>query len=380
MRIKKIALIITAVCMSVSCAGCWDAMDINEKSLITLVVTDRREDEFVLYFEVPNFDVGQNKSSGTGGGTEQFTIATGAGKTYAEARRNLNAKMDKPIFLGSVQALVITKELAEHGIEEYMFRMQNALDYRKTLYIAISEDKPEYILSRKPESNISIGKSIDQTINSLENDGKVVVYTISDILEFLYADYSFVLINMAIQEDRLAYNGYSIIQKGKYRGFVPLEDSKGIDWLAGDNINQLYVVPVDEYTVTVEVISTKKEITPVYSDGTITFNINFGFSAEIEYTEKNIIIDERVARQIKDSLQFQLVDDIASAISQSKSYCCDYLGFKELFRISYPDIVGRLDWETEYVNAEFNIYAQTELRAGNMVNYEAQGTPVPQEG
>lgn len=379
MRIKKIVLLITALCLAATSAGCWDAKDINEKALITLVLTDRQDGEFVFYIEVPNLAVGQ-AGEGGGGGTERFGIATGEGGTYAEARRHLNATMEKPIFLGSARSLIITDELAAHGIEEYMYRLQNMVDYRKTLHLVTTTEYPEDFLSVTPENNISVGYSIDDTIETLKNDGKLVIYTASDILDFLYADYCFVLVNMDIEEGRLVYNGYSIIHKGIYHGFIPLEESRGLVWLAGDKIKRLYTVPLDEYIVTVEVATTKRDITPVYSDGGISFNISFKFDSRIQYLDKNLIIDQKVEEQVKNNLQSLLLDDIAYAIDLSKSYHCDYMGFKEHFRISYPNIVNQLDWESEYVGATFNISVETELKTAGMMDLEALGSQVPQEG
>lgn len=376
MRVKKAVIIISALLLAAASAGCWDSKDINEKALITLVLTDKREGELKFYVEVPNLAMGQ-AGEGGGGAVEQFSIVSGAGETYADARRQLNATMEKPIFLGSTRSLVVTDELAMHDFEEYMYRMQNIVDYRKTLHIVTTREKPEDLLSITPENNASIGYSIDDTINSLEGDGKVVAYTVSDIFDFLYADYCFVLINMDLQDGRLYYNGYTIMHKGKYLGFIPLEESYGLVWLAGDNIKRLYVVPFDGYTVTVEVTVTKKHITPIYSDSGVSFDISFIFDSKMLYANKNLMLDERAEAQIKNNLQEQLLEDITEAINQSKSYRCDYMGFKERFRVVYPNIVGQLDWESEYVNATFNISVETKLETARMMDLEAQGTSVP---
>ncbi len=374
MRVKKIVLLITALLLAAMSAGCWDAKDINEKALITLVVTDRQDGEFVFYIEVPNLAVGQ---AGEGGGTQRYSIVKGSGKTYAEARRRYNATMEKPAFLGSARSLVVTDDLVIQGFEEYMYRLQNTLDYRKSLHIVTTREKPEDILSTTPENNISIGYSIDETIETLEEDKKVIAYTVSDVLEFLYTDYCFVLINMDLSEEgRLVYNGYTIIHKGKYHGFIPLEESDGLVWLAGDNIKRFYEVPFDGFTVTVEVTGTKKNITPVYSDGGVSFDISFKLDSKVQYISKNIKFDEAVEEQVKNNLQAQVLEDITEAINQSKSYHCDYMGFKERFRVAYPNIVSQLDWESEYVNAEFNISAETTLETAGMLDLEALGRQV----
>lgn len=373
MRVKKAVFLITAVCLTAMGAGCWDAKDINEKALITLVLTDRQDDEYVFYVEVPNLALGQSEESG---GTQQYSIVKGAGKTFAEARRRVNATMEKPIFLGSTRSLIATDDLAIQGFEEYMYRLQNTLDYRKTLHLVTTRERPEDVLSITPENNVSIGYAIDETITTLESEQRVVAYTVSDILEFLYGNYCFVLINMDLSEGRLVYNGYTIIHEGRYLGFIPVEEAVGLVWLLGDNIKRLYDVPLDEYTVTVEATTVKREIRPCYSNSGVSFDISFLFDSKVQYTSKNIKLDEAVETRVKSNLQAQLLEDITKAINQSKTYRCDYMGFKERFRVAYPNIVWQLDWESEYVKAAFNISVEAKLETAGMMDLEARGRQV----
>lgn len=374
MRFKRLIFFSLAVCASIVSAGCWDARDINDKALITLVVTDRQDGDLVFYVEVPNLTVGQ--LSERGASQEQYDIISGAGKTYAEARRQLDTQMDKPIFLGTVRALVLTDELMEFGIEEYFYRMQTMVDYRRALDVVTTRDTPEAFLSVQPENNVSIGYEIDETVNSLESNGKVVIYTISDVLEFLYADQCFVLINMDVKNGRLIYTGYSVIHSGKYGGFVPLEESKGLVWLLGHNTMRIYTVQTDAYLATVDVRNISRKITPHYSDGQITFDIRLGFDSRVLYMDKSIRFDDRQQALVKNMLQTQLMDDVAEAIIQSQAFQCDYLGFKDVFRTAYPGLTAQLDWDAAYTNAAFNISVETTLDPGGMLDMEVQGETV----
>lgn len=376
MQVKRALLLILALCTAISSSGCWDSTDINKKALITLVVTDRQDGEFVFYIEVPNLTLGQGQEGGSA--REQYSIVSGAGATYAEARRHLNAKMDRPIFLGTTRALLVTDELTEQGIEEYMYRMQTMTDYRKTLLIATTRDTPEDVLSVIPENNVSIGYSVEETMRSNKDQGKLVTYTVSDLLEFLYAGYCFVLINMDVRDGLLAYNGYTIIHEGKYGGFIPLEDSKGLVWLLGEKIERMYVVPVDGVQATIKVKLKKRDIKPSYADGRITFNISFAFESEVQYLSRNVPLDDQALEQTKAKLQAQLTDDIAAAINQSRSFQCDYMGFKEQFRMAYPNVLKQIpkqEWVSYYTNATFNISVKTKLETG-MFDYEAQGKAI----
>ncbi len=371
MRVKRIALFVLALCVLASSAGCWDAHDINERSIATLVVTDRQDEQFSYYVEIPNLSL--QVQEGGSGGQPKYQILTGSGETYAAARRQLNTKMELPLFLGAVRVLVVTDELCKHGLEEYTVRMQSMIDYRKTLNIVTTHENVADLLAAEPVNNVYLGFYLEQVINALQVEGKIVAYTASDVLEFLYAGHCFVLPDLGLQDGMIAYTGFSIIHNGKYLDYIPLEKAYGLIWLLGDNVERLYTVPFGDNLATVNVTGKKRRITPKYKGKHVTFDISFAFDSEVLYLEKNIMFDESAQAQVNTQLEAQLLEDINSGIDQSISYPCDYLGFKEQFRIAYPNEVKQMDWRSAYSEATFNITAESTLEVGNLLDLEAQG-------
>ena len=157
MAAKRAAFLALILITAFISAGCWDALDINKKSLCTLVVTDRQDDNFVFHVEVPNLTLGQQQETS---GPGYYDIVSGAGRTFAEARRDLNAKMDKPLFLGTVRALMLTEALTKYGVEEYFYRLQTMLDYRRVLEVVTTRSSPEEIFSVRSENNVSLGYEV----------------------------------------------------------------------------------------------------------------------------------------------------------------------------------------------------------------------------
>jgi hypothetical protein len=284
--------------------------------------------------------------------------------------------MDKPVFLGTVGALVMTDKLIDFGIEEYLLRLQNLLSYRKTLNIVTTTERPEDIMSVRPENNISVGYSIEDTINELEDSGTIVAYSTSDILEFLYARYCYVLPNMDLRDGRLAYTGYTIIHNNQYYGFIPAEEAKGILFLLGDHAKVRYVVPFDDYTATVEVELKSRKVEPTYADQHVGFRIDFSFGAVVIYLSNNVKFDSASQTQVKETLQQMIMEDVTNAIQQSKTTKCDYLGFKEHFRIHYPNDVKQMDWLPAYLDSSMNVSVSASFNTSILMDFEAQGQAV----
>ncbi len=372
MLYKKILLAFVCIGVLLTGAGCWDALDVNNKTLVVTVITDKQGDDFAFYIETPNLGLGQNQQNGSSDNKQTYYELFAKGATFADARRHLDAKVDNPIFLGTVRALVITDELAKSGIEEYMLRLQSDNQYRKALNIVTSSSDPKDILSVMPPNNVSIGESIADTVTSLKYLGKVVIYTLSDILNFLYSDSCFVLPHMDVKDGIFTYNGYSVIHNNKLIDIIPVEESRGLVWILGENIKRLYTIPFEDINATLETRAKSKSITPCYENGKLIFDIQYKLESKLIYLSRDIKMDESRQKTVKDDLQKAFTQEIAQAIQHSKEIGCDYLHFKDYYRIKYPNELKNNDWDDSYMmNAEFRISAETTLKFGSMMDFEA---------
>lgn len=372
MLFKKVLLLIMFIWASIWIAGCYDSMDINSQSLITAVALERENDEYVFYVELPNL-MGETGQEGSGGGKQQYKVVRGSGKTLTQARQDLNYKNDKPLFLGTVRVLILTQNVAEHGIEEYMHRMQNDNQYRKAVNVITTRVNPQDLLSATPENNVSVGFSIEDTLNTLENAGQKVAHTSSDILENLASKTCFVLPTFDLENAKISCTGYTIIHRGKYHGFIPEDESKGLVWLLGDDAKWTYVIPYKDYEVTVEARLISRAIKPAYSNEKLTLDLDFTFDTRIMYLSKDVGMNDFVQEQVNQELQNMILGDITDTIKKSKQLGCEYLGFKDFFRISYPDKIRHIDWLQTYLDSSINITVKSKIKPGGLANFKTYG-------
>ena len=200
MWLKKTTAFIMVFCLSLTITGCWDSVDINQKTLVTTVIIDYKNGEYYFYLEVPNLLINQGRENQGGQGKEIYSVVTGQGKSYTEARRYANAKLEMPVFLGSVSAIVITDDLVKQGIREYFHRVQSDKDYRKALHVVTTFEEPEKLLTIDLPIVLSIGRTMDEIVQTHEKEYKFNLYSVSEILEYLYSNTCFVLINMDLQD------------------------------------------------------------------------------------------------------------------------------------------------------------------------------------
>jgi spore germination protein KC len=72
--------------------GCWDARQVNNLNLCTMVILDKIGDEFAFTVEIAK--IAPSGESGGGGGQKKQTYMTGSGKSLSDAREDVDMQMD----------------------------------------------------------------------------------------------------------------------------------------------------------------------------------------------------------------------------------------------------------------------------------------------
>lgn len=364
---KKIVTLMLMIIIVVSLTGCWDSKDINEKRIATAVIVDKIDKDFYFYIECP--DLKQAEQTSNEEKESQFILIHGKGETFIEARADLDNKLGKPTFLGSVRTLVFTNDMAKHGFTEYIHRLQNMVVYRKAIGIVTTSTKVDDLSTS--ENDEAIGYAIEEIIETLTSSGQAVKITTSQILELFYCkNICFIIPNIDIKNQHLALTGYTVIVKGKYRGFIPIKESNGLVFFLNDKAEFKYIVPFGENEATVNVQIKKRTITPYYSDDIVILNAEFTFESIVKNLDRDVPFDEEASLEVKENLQKLILDDLYNTVYQSKhKFGCEYLDFDEPFRIRYPNEYEEMDWTEEYLNATVHISVKTSLDPGGMMDF-----------
>ncbi len=372
MRIKRLLKILfVVVFINVMAAGCWDALDINDRNIITAVLVDKTDYGIAFYVEIPPFSISK------GGESSQVNrpyIMKSEGRDYVEARRNLDRAMDRPIFLGAVQTVLLTDRLASFDIEEYMNRLREINEYRKTAHVVVTTEDPEILLSDVPENSASVGFAIDATLTSLVDNGQLMHVSLVDILNILSSPYKhYILPNIALIDEEPAVTGFTVFSGGMKTGFMPAADGDSIVFMQSPDANKLYTVPYGDTHATVEVQLAQKKVKPYFMDGKISFDINLTFEAVLLYPEKGKPVTDADERIISSTLQAMLDQEFKETFRKSQeTYRYDCYMLHEPFRIAYPDEYKKMDWASEYQNTTANINIAVDLTVTNMLDYNAE--------
>ncbi|MDF2686139.1 MAG: Ger(x)C family spore germination protein [Clostridia bacterium] len=374
-KLNKILLIhAVLILLYVLTAGCADSKDINNKSILTAIALDKKDDEIYLYVEIANVE-GSNKSEGKNGGKgHKYIYIKSHGKTIPEARENLNKQLEKQPYLSAVRSLIFTEAFAKEYLVEYLYRVRADELYRKKTVTVITKEDPEELFKVSNEKNESAGFSIEDMLNTLENAGESFSRTTSRLLENLSNRYTGIIIPcIGLQNEDIILSGYSVINGTTITGFIPAEESKGTIFFKTDQPKFSFIIPYKDNNLTIETSLKKRKIKPSYKNKKINYDMKFNFEATLMYGNKKTPynFNEAANKEVTKILTEMLKKELTDAVEQAqKKYKCDYLQFDDYFRVKFPVEFEKMDWENEFSKAGYNIDVKVKLTGTYMMDYE----------
>ncbi|MCE5209856.1 MAG: Ger(x)C family spore germination protein [Smithella sp.] len=367
---RMLKIILCTITVTLFLSGCWDSVDIEDKTIDTIISYDKNDHGYVFYGQIISFASNQQNKGG-GGPSQglQSLVVKSEGKTFTEAREKLDAQVSRQMFLGAAQVAIIGERAAKDGIEEYLKRVRSGFDYRKTLDVVITNENIEDILNYKDILEPSSGFAISSTIRAAVSNGKSYRFMMADMLEKMSSPNDCYLLHMITLNSGITLDGYAVMNHGKMKGTTPPDEGDGIIILKVKKPALDMIVPTSHGDVTVRVRKLKEKITPLLSEGKIEFNIHLEFNAQVLYTSQKVAFTQQISQEVNSNLDGQIKALIEKTINTSQRFESDYLDFYDSLRIKYPQEVKKMDWEKEFPQADFQVSVSSVLAVTNTVDY-----------
>ena len=367
---NRAKLLFLFAAVSVLLTGCWDAKEINDLDLVTMVILNKQGENISFTIEVPSI---MPVSSEGGNSGSKNTYVEGSGADFPEARNNLDKKLQKPLYLGTTRTLVITDKAAENDLAEYMFRLREDGTYRQKVTLVTTREEPAAFTDFTGETSSPGGFAIDDMLVELAQSGRTYSETSSNYVEDILSGRSFVVHCIDIVNRQHTLTGYSVFKNAKFIGFIPVEEARGLVFLLAYNPVFLYRVPFGSHFATVEVQGAGRKIKAGYKDGAIAFSVQMKYDAEVQYFSQVQLfpLDEQALEEISQNLERMLQEDVQKTIAQSQTvFQCDYLQLCDAFRTAYPDPYDKISWTEEYPKAQINVTTQIDISISQKMDYE----------
>ena len=132
---KKLLLVIT-LCFILT--GCGNYAELDKLAIVTGVAIDKDGDDYEISYLVANSPKGQTSSKE---GEAKTTVYSGTGETIPDAAMIIEQKSPKKIYLGHVNVVIISEEIAKDGffkVADWLFRNPET---RKQFYLLLAKDE-----------------------------------------------------------------------------------------------------------------------------------------------------------------------------------------------------------------------------------------------
>lgn len=377
-RGKYCLLLVMAIILILPLGGCMDAVDINKKLIVTTVAIDKVGDEFWFYVEVANIQAGS--STGSGGSAplgSKYFFVKGHGKTFSDGRLDIDRQLDLPIYIGGVRTLIMTERFADDDddLTQYLYRLRSDETYRKKVLTVTTHSDLDEMFDKMNKRNFSVGYSIENTVASLEQQGEAFSRTTSRLLENISSRYSGVLIPcIDMRNDETILSGYSVVNGNRVMGYIPIEECIGLNILKADKARTFFDIPFQGKLFTVKTVLGKRSITPYYQNGGIGYLFKLQFKATVEYgnSPTPYQLNADALKDMENSLRLIILEQLITTMDQAQNmYKTDYLQMDDAFRMKYPVVYDRLDWQSAFLSAKVYWDVKADLSVSPSLNYES---------
>ncbi len=338
-KIKKCIFLFCSLLCIFLFSGCWDKQEIKHSAIVLGTAYDWLEDgSYLLTVEVVD-------AMGEEGGNVSSAVISGAGHSLTEAMTDLSRRMNRPFDWSHNNVMIIGRDLAEHGIANFLNLLSKQYPMRPRVYVVMSEGRGEDILKGKIgiEKMTSAGIAQMIQVQGKKSGHASKIFLVANFLEdCLNSSIVPVIPVMAVEEGQVLLRPYwAVIEDDAFYGFLTEEETKGAFWLrnlyAGEAMNieddfgNLYGL---------EVQSSKSRWQWEHGvDGRLQIQVSFVVESIVK--EMNVIGNQNgqemdVAR-LEQKQQEQILKEVQAVWRKNLHMEKDFTGLEqEIYRKDYP--------------------------------------------
>lgn len=382
MKLKKFIPLVLICCIF---TGCWDKVEIDRKSFISIIGVDAGEQIDKKPKEVKSDDpysgvnvkrlhviLGSPDISKLGpdkGGTAEDIYVDTDAYSMEDAISKASAKTSRIIKFSHIKLLVLSSEILQHPdtLKEVVDYLQRQASLDRMMNVVIAKGKTEDYIKYKPKTE----KNVESYITGLmENDAgnAVLPVTLNEFLVSLNENGNAVLPAMEIDKDKkeLKMSGAGIIKDYKLKGYLSPIQTVNLQILKGKLHGGKKAIYKDGHPVDVSFNSTGRKIKVKDVDGKLVFNVYVNLEGELkEYYIGSNLSSKNELNLIENDFNKSLKEECEQLIRITQNeFQVDPSELKEYVRKYHPEIWSqkKKNWPEAYKNSVINVDVTTKIR------------------
>lgn len=407
---RLFVLLITITVALLISVGCWNRVEIDERSFVLGIAIDRPksppQDEpgskrdfrtplpppkdqmpkYTMSVEIPlvkNLQAGGGRGGGGGGvggggggggGGGQLAnhwILSATGNDLWNIERAFNKRSGRLNFYGHLKVIVISEEVAREGIRELIDFFARRREVHTRIKMAISNGEARKVLQVQPLEENWSSLYLETLLSVRQRSGAKVKGDFLEAYKSLVASGNAVLPRVRASSDtELVAGGGGVIKDWKFVGWLSELEISGVNITRGEVLGGNVTV-VDPQTgeglivFRVSDFETKREVQ--LKGGRPVFKIEIFTDGDIvEKGSSNILWNASLLDQVERQVELEIQRRSINAINKLQSeFRADIFGFNDMLAKKFPDYWSKVEkeWDDKYFPAtEVLVKADVKVR------------------
>ncbi|WP_213485722.1 Ger(x)C family spore germination protein [Thermobacillus xylanilyticus] len=384
-RRQRAAAAVLALCAALL-TSCWDKVEINELSLVSLAGLDRDPESgiYTVYLQVINPATGASAQGAPGGEQAPVYTYTASGKSPGEAQASFYNVLPRRMFLHHAKAVLISERAARQGMRDFLNFSELQPDARTSIPLLVVDGSIAEVmrtftpLERNPADSIvsrldlmydftlKAGRRIElrDVIERVEREEMVVIPIVAATSKTGHLNSFDVNAEIDANRNQLRVSGGAVIRDYRMVGRLNEGDLVLYHVLTGEKGRFVRRFPFRGEHITVIMKTKRMERRLDWQDGkpVVRIRLQFEFStiAMKEYFPQTL--DE--LKKLEQHLNQVFAEELKTFVDKTRRKGWDLLRIRSLLHRKAPNLP---DPDQAASEAEIKIEVETRLRGmGNL--------------
>lgn len=367
----------TAICiiLIMSLSGCWNRRELDTLGVVMGVGVDKPMESGKVQITAQVVKPGEIKlhnKEGDGSSTQAFWNVSDTGDTVFSTLRDIANKSSRKLFFPHNQVIILSKPIAEEGIQKYIDFFERDPETRVNVWVLISQGTAMGILNVKSELEKVPANNIAKLIQGeAAATSQTRAVRLRDLVTGLMSKTTastvpFVKISSDGDKEAAIISGTAVFKGDRLVGSMDKHEGRGLLWVLGDVKSGIIEVEGSgNDKVCLEIISASSKIVPEINNNKITIRININEEGNIgEQTGPENLSKLTEVASLEKKKADVIRGEVMAAVKKAQELDADVFGFGDAVHKKYPKQWRMLEdnWDEIFKGIQVEVDVKAKLR------------------
>jgi spore germination protein KC len=355
--------------------GCWDYQRIDKRAMVLGVGIDPQgKEQLQVTVQIPSMSSVMSGGTGSAGSSEgnsksKVINITESGKSFAQAIVLAQNHINRILFLGTVQAIVLSDRLSQEQTQSVMSELIRNGRVPKISSVVASKGPAKSVLEAKEIGDEPPALYLSKALKDIQREGTL---TDTPFWEFIRAVYGVGIdpkvSKVEVINQKIVIDGIVAFRDMDMAGLLDREMSQGMNWVLGETKNMPLEIQSEGKSIVVRAFDAKSKITWKREENRYVFHVRIHTKGEVLQDTsmgQNTVVQselENYEKLTEELIRKQSLD----TFKQLKNWKTDLYGFGRYVMIGNPRQFRLLQlqdrWREEFGRSVMEVEAHVSLR------------------